>query len=327
MNPYSSVPIYDSTGSVISQVELPEPVQYVSGRTSKGESGLYYKGVGARYSVHSALDPKGYSEATPSEVFYYGYDVVNAAWRGKFGIFQTRMQPYFSDFIGSCGPKELKLIANANAFDLSAVQFKGCVEYDPANNQRYFMLEYEDGARTDWVKDGGKVNDLLGLIDYMLTENWNLPWDKGAISDVSASGKVHDVADMFISNEAIHKLGTVYSLLYSMRKKHPNKYYECITTAGFKHHDNRDVLMIAVSLLERSGIDVSFAFPARARDEWDIYYHLVANCLLAGKNCGYVENAVDGDRIRQQYVANFFSKLPQETAANIKSFINKRKAA
>jgi hypothetical protein len=314
------VSVYNTLGEETSRLELPEAVEYSSGRTSKGESGRYYKGAGVSYSSHSVLKPEGYINVRLNPVFYYGYTVEKEIWKGKTGIFQEKCQPFFSDFIGSCGPKELKIINNSKEFKRSAIKVVDCIEYDPINNQRYFILEYEKGGRTSWIKDIGKVKVLLGLLEYMLQNDWNFPWDKGAIGDVGAFGNVHDVADMFKSSDFSHKLGTVYAILYSMRAKSKNRYYEFITTAGYKHTDNRDFVIIALAIITRFGVDIQQGFPKEAKDNWEVYYHLVGNCLITGRNCGYVEDVVNGEAIRQQYIDRFFMTIPKE-ADKIKGFV------
>jgi hypothetical protein len=314
-----SVPVYNQKGTQVSELFLPEEVIIASGRTSIGESGLYYKGVGVKYQGHSNFNPAGYINVRKHSVFYYGYNVTREVWVGKSGIFQERCQPFFSDYIGTCGPKELKIIVNSKEFEKTAVIVKDCIEYDPENNQRYFILDYGKEGRTSWIEDIGTVKDLLDLLEYMLKNDWNFPWDKGAIGDVSASGNVHDVADMFKSKEFIHKLGTVYSILYSMNNKSKGRYYEFITTSGYRHKDDKDFLFIATALLERFRVDVSYAFPSQAKDEFENYYHLVGNCLLRGRNCGYVEDAKEGEKIREQYLNRFFNQIPKE-ADRIRSF-------
>jgi hypothetical protein len=314
------IPIYNKKGAQVSELVLSENVTSVSGRTSIGDSGLYYKGVGVKYRGHSNFNAAGYINVTPHSVFYYGYNVVREIWLGKTGIFQEKCQPFFSDFIGTCGPKELKIINNSREFEKSAVRVVDCIEYDTENNQRYFILDYGKEGRTSWIKDRGTVGGLLELLEYMLVNNWNFPWDKGAIGDVSGSGGVHDVADMFRSKEFIHKLGTVYAVLYSMKNKSQGRYFEFLTTAGYRHKDDKDFLFIALSILEKNGIDVSEGFPPSAKDEFENYYHLVGNCLLWGRNCGYVEKEVEGDKIREQYINRFFNQIPKE-ADKIRSFI------
>jgi hypothetical protein len=314
------VPIYNKKGEQVSELILPENVTHISGRTSIGDSGLYYKGVGSKYCPHANFNSAGYINVKPHSVFYYGYEVTREVWLGKFGIFQERCQPFFSDFIGTCGPKELKIINNSREFEKSAVRVVDCIEYDTENNQRYFILDYGKEGRTSWIKDRGTVGGLLELLEYMLVNNWNFPWDKGAIGDVSGSGGVHDVADMFRSKEFIHKLGTVYAVLYSMKNKSQGRYYEFLTSAGYKHKDDKDFLFIAIALLERFGVNTSEGFSFYANDEFDAYYHLVGNCLLWGRNCGYVEKEVEGEKIREQYVNRFFNQLPKKEAEKIRNF-------
>jgi hypothetical protein len=46
----------------------------------------------------------------------------------------------------------------------------------------------------------------------------------------------------------------------------------------------------------------------------------VGNCLLWGRNCGYVEDEKEGEKIREQYVNRFFNKLPKKEAEKIRNF-------
>ena len=129
----TEIPVYNKQGQTEYILELPEDVEFVSGRTSKSDK-LYYKGVGSRYFGHSCLNPNGYEKHGESSVFYYGWNVKNREWDDKFGIFQDKFQPYFSDYIGTCGGKELNIIFNSRQFELSAVSVVDAVEHDPVNN-------------------------------------------------------------------------------------------------------------------------------------------------------------------------------------------------
>ena len=104
------VPVFNRLGGVEYVLELPEDVQPVSGRTSKSKS-LYYKGVGVAYTGHSSLNVDDFEDHGESSIFYYGWNVLNNNWKNKFGIFQATFQPFFSDFVGTCGKKELNIIA------------------------------------------------------------------------------------------------------------------------------------------------------------------------------------------------------------------------
>jgi hypothetical protein len=293
------VNIYDKTGLVVDTTEINDTISYVSGRVSKSDKGVYYKGAGVPYERHLSLNPdKHVVVKEKSPVFYCGYSVVNPKWEGKTGIFQERYQPYFNDFIGSCGPKELNLISHSEEFEMSSVKVLDCVEYDKANNQRYFVVNY-DCDRKRYLDDGSPTQ-LIELLDYMVCNNWNFPWDKTAINDISACGRVSDVADMFKSDKLRHKLGTVYSVLYSLSKLAPQKYRVFLKELGLNHNNAMDYVFITMAILERNGIDTTPMI--KGNDEYDAYCSILLNYLLLGRNCAHVEDKHYGDKVKIAYV-------------------------
>jgi hypothetical protein len=217
-----------------------------------------------------------------SDVFYCGYHAVSPAYTGKYGIIQRRYQPYFSDFIGSCGPKELAILRNSKEFMLSAVEVKDYIEYDPKHHQYYFVLNYKNG-RSDYL-DGGKPEALLELLKYMATEGWCFPWDKTSIKDIGADGLVHDVADLFRSKDVVNVFGSTYSVLYSLSKLSPEKYEEVTSIPP---------ILATAMILNTCGFEIS-------PDEEDGYY--IKNLLIPGRNCAHVENKSIGDNVKAQYL-------------------------
>ena len=279
----NTVSIYDRSGSVVDILELPEPVSHVSGRTGVGETGVYYKGVGATYRAHCVLDPEGFPDAKPAGVFYYGHVVSVMEWAGKFGIFKARLQPYFSDMIGSCGPKELSIVEKAKAVPVSCVDVLGVHPIESLDDQYYIALRYRS-KRSQWVETGLTKN-LRETLLALASSGWCFPWDKAAIRDVNADGSVTDVADMFASDDPIHIFGSTYAVLYSLLRVAPQRFRTFLNHMRFQYVDERSIPTMALAIMAEAGLDTSFAFPNTARDEWDIYYHMVANCLMAGRNC------------------------------------------
>lgn len=313
-----AISIYNADGAVVDSIQLQESVKHVSGRTSIGKSGVYYKGVGATYHAHCVLDPEGYPDARPADVFYYGHVVSNKAWAGRFGIFSERLQPYFSDMIGSCGPKELSIVEKSKAVPVSCVEVLGVHAIESLPDQYYIALRY-GSKREPWTATGitRKLHDtLLSLA----TSGWSFPWDKAAIRDINADGTVTDVADMFHSSDPVHVFGSIYAVIYSLLKVAPARFRTFINHLGFQYVDDRSVPTMAMALMEEAGMDTSFAFPARARDEWDIYYHLAANCLMTGRNCAGVENIHAGETVADQYRKRFFERMKPHDARRIQSF-------
>jgi hypothetical protein len=213
---------------------------------------------------------------------------------------QEKYQPYFSDFIGSCGPKELAIINNSKT-DFSSVKVLDCISYDKDNNQYYFKLDY-DCDRVKYV-DRSSPLKLNTLLSQVLSEGWNFPWDKGAINDITADGRVSDVADMFQSKKLQHRLGTVYSVLYSLGQLAPQKYYEFVTALKLKHSIQTDYVFNALWLLDTNDIDITGLLPSKGpQDLGSIYKHVVANHLITGRNCAYVEDTKHGDAVKRMFI-------------------------
>ena len=300
------VPVFDATGKAVDSLEFDVSLTHVVGRTSKSENGQFYKGVGAFYKGHASL--KDTSQAKPSHIFYYGNNCFNSNWEGKFGIFQQRYQPFFSDFIGACGQKELKIIENSSSFKQSAVSVDDCVEWDSINKQMFFILNYVS-ERQNFL-NGGDVRLLVTLIHEMLNDDWNFPWDKASIRDINTKGFVTDVADMFKSSDIKHKFGTVYSILYSLHTLSISLYTELLTYLGLKYVGQMDIPFVCLFLL---GMNKTIVEPKTIfKSRQDFYIHLIANVLLRGRNCASVENVSDGDSVMLGYIDRFRLQVPSE---------------
>jgi len=297
------VPIYDSLGVKINELSIDDDIQHVNGRVSKGNK-CYYKGVGVPYRYHTMLefDDLRYEILEKTDIFYLGYQVAKKCFKGKTGIFQEEYQPFFPDFIGTCGVKEGTIVLNSTIFEFSSVDVLDYVLYDEENVQSYYMLDYKCGRYT-YLTDGGEPSKLRDLLDYMIRNDWNFLWDKGAISDVSKYGLVSDVADLFISRELSHKLGTVYSILYSLMRLNPEKYMEFLQVNGLKHFDQRSLVFNSIDLLWKNGVDVTEFFKYESMNQ--NYKHIVLNYLVVGKNCAYCACDLyknNGEKIKDQYV-------------------------
>ncbi len=295
--------MYDCHGEVAREIVVEDDLEPVDGRVSKGKQ-HYYKGAGAPYRGHhlDAGEPvpyDGYTLIGPPEVFYMGPMVLMHCFVGKTGIFELRFQPQFSDFIGSCGSKELDAIPNSKEFERSSMEIIKAVNIwsDWGNHwaQYYLIVDYK--CRRRKYRQGGEPKDLYALLDYMMQTNWNFIWDKNAIDDVSFNGFVSDVADIFHSADIRHKLGTVYAILHSLQRSLPDKYAEFVGYAGLTE---QHVVFQAVSLLEKLGVDVS-QLKKFKKDEFNQFVHVVFNFLIEGRNCGDCCWVGLGDEIRKQY--------------------------
>lgn len=296
------VNVYDSLGKVVHVIEFSEPLAYLSGRVCRAESGVYVKGAGVPYRSHLALDPTGYDVVERSKVFYCGYAVKNHNFEGKEGIFQERFQPYFSDFIGSCGHKELNLISTSKEFERSAVRVLDCINYDVANRQFYFMLDYLND-KLGYLY-GGEPQDLFDLMSYMINEGWNFPWDKSAIRDITVGGLVSDVADIFKSKELVHQIGTIYSVVYSLSRISRKTFVKFTDFMGISPIQDRHLPTLVIYLLEKAGINTDPVFGGELTEDY-FYKHIIGNYLIQGRNCAHVEEPSRGDDVRQEYIRQF----------------------
>jgi hypothetical protein len=301
MSDLTIVPIYSKIGEKVNELIIPEKLEYIGGRVSKGEK-LYYKGVGVPYKQHFVMSPGNeYEVLGQSGIFYLGYAVTKSAFTGKFGIFQEKYQPFFPDFIGACSVKERTITGNSQLFMRSSVEVVDVINYDRENKQYYFRLNYKCGRRS--YLQGGNPKDLRELIEYMLNTDWNFLWDKASINDISYDGRVSDAADLFMSDELEHQLGTVYSVLYSLGKMSPDKYKEFLEFMGLKHTNDADYIFNSIQILDSNGIDTTPLVPHDKPVK--NYKHTILNFLLMGKNCAYCSCDMfmdEGNMVRDQYV-------------------------
>jgi len=300
------IPIHDAAGNETHLIPIHDRLTYVNGRVCKGEKGFYYKGAGCTYQHHHVLDPKGYSNPQRAEVFYYGYRVSTPNWVGKFGIFPQKMQPFFSDLAGACGPKELKIIKNSEQFMMSSVRVDNVVNWtEDSNGQYYFVLRYLCGREKYLDNPNPKL--LLELLDYMLTDGWCAPWDKGFIGDITNDGRISDVADLFRSTVLKHKLGTVYAAFYSLWKRNKEEFSRVADELGWNNIPRVDGLwagVYIVSLAARFLGTMKITQPKRS-DVFEIADFLIGDLLVKGRNCAAVEDSKHGKRVAKEYYKRF----------------------
>ena len=296
------IPIYNDNGIVVNVVEINDDLLFLNGRVSKGNT-LYYKGTGVNYNGHYGFLnnlSSNYKIIEKCPVFYAGYKIYNKNYQNKFGIFQERYQPYFTDFIGSCGAKEKLIVSNSLSFEKSSVDIFDCIEIDKENEQYYFELNYLCDRKS--YLQYGQPKKLKELLEYMISSNWNFLWDKNTIHDLSFDGRVTDVADLFVSNELKHKLGTLYSVFYSLGKANPIKYLEFLKYNQMTHVNDMSYVYNALEFLAKNKIDISDLLISE--NEIEIYKNAVLNYIVLGKNCAHCScdfNKLDGDKVMLQY--------------------------
>lgn len=300
--------VYNSSGESVKSFFINDDIEYVDGRVHKGKR-CYYKGVGVPYRTHfikeeSISHDYAVSNSAHGNVFYAGYVVSKKNFINKKGIFLEPYQPFFPDAIGSCSIKEGPLVMNSVVFERSSVEIFDCIEIDVGDyedRQFYYELDYKCKRKT--YLNEGDPHKLTELLNYMIASDWNFLWDKATIKDVSLDGRVTDVADLFISNKMSHKLGSIYSVLYSLSYFDQKKFLEFLSVNDLEHKDARWFVFNAIKLLERNGIDVTELNPGDLSTQ--NYKELVIRHIVSGKNCAYCSCDLfmdNGDSIRNKYI-------------------------
>lgn len=280
----TDVLIFNTQGEVSDTFTINDSLEFVNGRVSKGDK-HYYKGSGVSYSAHFIPELKsGYDLIAKSDVFYLGYEVVKQAYKGKTGIFPERYQPHFTDWIGACGVKELQIIENLweLGFDRTAIDVHHWDTISEEHQQYCLAVDYPYGR--DTYLTNPKPSELAEMLQHMLSTDWNFPWDKDAITDITPNGRVTDVADIFQSTELKHKFGSIYSVLYSMGMGNRGDYEDFCNHLGLPSHSNMTYVFNTISILSMGGVDTR---PLIEGAHTDTYVNSVLNYLVVGKNCGY----------------------------------------
>ena len=313
------IPIYNNNGELIDSIYFSEILEYVNGRVSKGDK-YYYKGIGVSYSYHH-INPDDMSDEyyliARSPIFYLGNKVSKKSFENKFGIFQEKHQPHFTDWIGACGIKELNLFENLydeHGFEFNAIEAYEYVTIDEINQQYYLKVDYPYGRKGYLTNPNPK--ELRELLDYMIQNDWNFPWDKNSISDISHNSRVTDVADLFKSSDLQHKIGTVYSVLYSLFNKDKNEYLNFCNQNNLIHRTQMSFVENTLSILSLNNVEITHLFK---ESPLKTYKNIVLNYLIVGKNCGFCgvgsckgrkdSNQSYGEEIKDEYYRKVSQQL------------------
>ena len=313
MNGVSLVPIYDTQANIVNQIEIKDNLKYINGRVCKGDE-YYYKGAGIPYIRHYVdsldnINSEEYDIKGPTGIFYSPFEVSKKNWQNKNGIFKAKYQPFFPEFIGACSKKEGLIVLNSEIFAKSCTEVIDAVTYDKENQYSYYIVNYK-GGRSSYIKDNGNPKKLRDLLNFMLQNNWNFLWDKGAINDVNKDGLVSDVADLFISDKLEHQFGTVYSVFYSLFKMNQKKYFEFLGENNLEHENLTSFVFNSVKILNQNGIktDVFFVKKNKIKN----YKHIVLNYLLTGKNCAYCACDMftkEGELVKEHYIKTISKQM------------------
>ena len=306
------VPIYNNKGVQVDSFFIDDTLEYVNGRVNKGEK-AYYKGSGVPYRSHNVLNEDltdEYKVLDEGLVFYSGSMVSKSCYEGKTGIFQERYGCVFPDWIGTCSSREVQIFENLydeNGFQFNDIECLGWEYIDEEAGQIMIKCDFKS-ERKSWFDTEDTIG-LMNLIEYMCQSNWNFPWDKSSIMDISAKSLVTDVADIFYSDKLYHKLGGIYSILYSLGQVNNKLYKQFCVTHGLPCTTTQDYVLATMMILTRNNVDIRELMVGSADQ---IYKNVVQNYLVQGKNCGYCgvgsckgrmdDNMGYGDRIKAQYI-------------------------
>lgn len=313
------VSIWDLDGSEVGKVSLGEPGLPIEGKRGlMSESGVFYKGAGCTYKGHfqSELCNRllGGSSVPDVEVVgssgmdYVGELVENPNWKGKFGIFLYKYQPYFSDLIGSCGKKELKILDNCS------LPFSGVdvLDYLNMGDEMYvFKLKYMDS------KEGSiEQGTVEKLIKQIIEGKYICPYDKDLYRDMDCEGRIHDVADWLeVSRDGLdtkamqEKFGTVYALVRSISKHN-----------GFLFRDLQKKIGLPYTGTEVDSVALALAYTVGYSKSWDSVIksydftragelqRFMVKYLFSNQMCCGLEFPIVAEEVRKSTIVNFYKQ-------------------
>lgn len=289
------VPVYDRNGRKLYEVKLPEkvmPLPYK--RTAIAESGVYYKGCGIVYRKHMVNQQESNMRILEhSRIIYEKYVVSYINLAGRFGIFTFPHQPIFSDMEGTCGKKELKLLENQRQFELSAIQEITAVIPTGIKDSNVYAYRLKS------VK--AEPMDIINLIEYILTENFNTAWDKNLWADIFCYQYVRDVADWFPSSSACHKLGTIFALLNSLYHNDIYLYTMLLReTIGVMNTEKIYIPYFSAQIVDKYCPGI---FDLDIENDCVGTYAELLRLLFSGKACCHLEDDEKWQWVREHYCA------------------------
>ena len=290
-----SIPFMEKTGEVIKEIKLPEKVMPIlSKRTAIGTSGTYYKGAGTIYTCHfSNAIESGETLIAKTGILYEENKVTRLNLCGKYGIFNFRHQPMFSDLEGGCGPKEKNLLVMQKKFEYSAIQ--EIVDVISTDIPEHSIYAYSLKEAT------GSLKDTAELMKYALENNFCTAWDKNLWADIYRYRYVRDVGDWYCDDSVAAKLGTVYALLHSLYETDLYQYLELLhlLTGDYnveKHfvlyYSAKTVKKICSKRWEKTEIDLE-------KITSELFGQLIT-LMLQSKACCHLENEKEWSWTREK---------------------------
>lgn len=290
-----SIPFMEKTGEVIKEIKLPEKVMPIlSKRTAIGTSGTYYKGAGTIYTCHfSNTIESGETLLAKTGILYEENKVTRLNLCGKYGIFNFRHQPMFSDLEGGCGPKEQNLLVMQKKFEYSAIQ--EIVDVISTDIPEHSIYAYSLKEAT------GSLKDMAELLRYALENDFCTAWDKNLWADIYCYRYVRDVGDWYCSDSVAAKLGTVYALLHSLYETDLYQYLELLhLLTGIYNLEKQFVLYYSAKVVqmicpirwEETGIDLERITP-------ELFGQLLS-LMIQGKACCHLENEKEWSWTREK---------------------------
>lgn len=294
----NSIPIWDAHGNLLQEIKLSEKIMpIVSKRVGLGESGLYYKGGGSIYQCHFVNESdKELKLLGKTGIIYEQYKVCYPKLVGRYGIFTFPHQTVFSDFEGGCGKKEKNLIELQKEFEFSAIE--EILNVIPVGINEHNIYVY----RLKNVKS--ELSDVVKLIEYILSNNYNTAWDKNLWSDIYGYQYVRDLADWFVSDKLCHKLGTVYALLYSLYKEDIYQYTMLLKqTLGVHNCDKYLILYFSALIVYKYNSNLFDYLNFNIKEITSELYAELLKLLFSGKACCHLENDEKWDWVRMYYIS------------------------
>ncbi len=299
-----TIPIINAEGKALDVIKLKEKIMPIPNkRGCFSERGLYFKGSGIVYTNHLGCDKtfdinqsNNVSSAKiigRTRLVYENLLLCYPHLVDRFGIFTFQHQPIFSDFEGACGKKEKRIVDNTKHFELNSIE--EIVDIIPTGIEDTYIYCYKLKS----IK--GNISDMVRLIEYVLTEDWNTAWDKNLWSDLDCYGYVRDVADWYKSDLFIHKLGTVFSFLNSIYSADKSLYARLLLELLGKYDFTKKYILLfskeIVIKYCKSFIGTEYDVDIGHVDWFQKIYML----LVSGKACCHLEDDDLWDWVRRYY--------------------------